>query len=74
MPVLIMSGEMDPITPPAWARRAAETLENAWLFEYPGLAHGVSAASGCPQQMMTAFLEDPTQPPSSDCIHEFANP
>lgn len=68
VPTLLMAGEFDPITPPAWARRAAETLAHGFVYEYPGIGHGASGFSGCPQQMLTSFLEDPLVPPADACI------
>jgi hypothetical protein len=69
-----MAGEYDPITPPAWGRHVAETLENSYLFEYPGVGHGASTVVGCPRDMMIAFLNDPTTPPDSACIAEMDLP
>jgi pimeloyl-ACP methyl ester carboxylesterase len=68
VPTLVMSGQYDPITPPAWGQRAAETLTNGYFFEYPGVGHGASTVEGCPQQMMVAFLQDPTRAPDSACV------
>jgi hypothetical protein len=70
IPTLIMTGEFDPITPPEWGVRVAETLTRAYAFEYPGVGHGASALRGCPQDMFLAFLEDPTTAPASTCIAE----
>ena len=65
---LVMSGEFDPVTPPEWGYKAAKTLENAYVYEYPGVGHGASGVDGCPRQMLRAFWEDPTRPPEDDCI------
>ena len=68
IPTLLMSGEFDPITPPEWGRHAAETLENGYFYEYPGIGHGASLADDCPMQMMEQFLEHPESPPDDACI------
>ncbi len=68
LPTLLMAGEFDPITPPAWGRHAAEMLAHGYFFEYPGIGHGVSGVSGCPQQMFLAFLADPAVRPDDACI------
>ncbi|HNS53125.1 MAG TPA: alpha/beta hydrolase [Anaerolineae bacterium] len=68
LPVLVMSGEFDPITPPAWGRHVAGTLPNGFFFEYPGVGHGASTVAGCPQDMMLAFLADPGSVPEGACI------
>lgn len=70
IPTLIMNGEFDPITPPAWGLHAAETLSKSFVYEYPGIGHGASAVEGCPSQMMVAFLENPDVAPSGNCISE----
>jgi pimeloyl-ACP methyl ester carboxylesterase len=74
VPALVMSGEFDPVTPPDWGRRAAETLENGAFFEYPGEGHGVSPGDGCAAEMMTAFLEDPDAVPEDACMVEMGPP
>jgi len=68
VPTLLMSGEFDPITPPAWGRKAAQTLSRAYYFEYPGIGHGASLIQGCPQDMAIAFLAQPETVPDDTCI------
>ncbi len=70
VPTLILSGEYDPVTPPTWGQRASQTLENSFFFEYPGVGHGASVVVGCPQEMMLAFLADPSSAPDDACIAE----
>jgi pimeloyl-ACP methyl ester carboxylesterase len=70
VPTLILAGEYDPITPPAWGLRVTETLENSYYYEYPGVGHGASSVDGCPRQMMLAFIDDPSQAPDNTCIEE----
>jgi pimeloyl-ACP methyl ester carboxylesterase len=67
---LVMTGEFDPITPPAWGRQAADTLENSFFYLYPNVGHGAASVAGCPQDMLLAFLNDPSQPPDDTCIAE----
>ena len=68
IPTLIMAGEFDPITPPAWGKQVGETLKNSYFFEYPGMGHGTSASAGCPQEMMIDFLNDPATAPEDACL------
>ena len=70
LPTLLMAGEYDPITPPAWTQHAAETLENGHTFEYRGVGHGASLVDGCPREMMMAFLQDPNTVPDDACRTE----
>lgn len=68
IPTLVMAGEYDPITPPAWAAQTAAQLETAYFFEYPGLAHGASRQHECAVTMLLAFLDHPTMRPDAACI------
>lgn len=68
IPTLVMAGEYDPITPPAWAAQTAAQLDMAYFFEYPGLAHGTSRQHECAVTMLLTFLDDPTMRPDATCI------
>ncbi len=69
VPTLLLAGTYDPVTPPAWAHLTAESLSTSYVYEFPGLGHGVSLVEGCPQRIMQAFLTDPTVAPhNADCI------
>ena len=67
-PVLILSGELDPITPPAYADQAASGLANAVQIVGRGLGHGMLMV-GCVRGLMAEFVE--TAEPDSldlDCV------
>jgi pimeloyl-ACP methyl ester carboxylesterase len=68
VPTLILSGEFDPITPPLWARLAAETLSNSYYYEFPGLGHGIMRSNRCGFQIGQQFLDDPYSEPDASCI------
>ena len=55
-PVLLLSGELDPVTPPVWADEAARTLPNSARFTVPGVGHGVSTV-GCAPRLIAEFIE-----------------
>ncbi len=74
IPTLIMSGEYDPITPPAWGARAAKTLSKSYTFVYPATGHGGSLDSECATGMMLAFFEDPSRAPDDSCIARMPAP
>jgi pimeloyl-ACP methyl ester carboxylesterase len=62
-PVLLLSGEYDPITPPAYAERVrAEGLTNSVHVVGRGQGHGL-VGIGCVPRVLRSFLEEPT--PSS---------
>jgi pimeloyl-ACP methyl ester carboxylesterase len=56
VPVLIFSGEADPITPPSHAETLAETLTNETHLIFRGMGHG-NLASRCTMGIFNDFLE-----------------
>jgi len=56
IPVLLLSGDADPITPPRYAELAAVDMTNAWLLtgEYQG--HGLGVV-GCMPRVIGKFIE-----------------
>jgi hypothetical protein len=60
IPVLLVSGALDPITPPSWAQAALSTLPNARHLVFPDAGHGVFHWSpGCFTSVMLDFLDRP---------------
>jgi pimeloyl-ACP methyl ester carboxylesterase len=57
VPVLVMAGGWDPMTPPADAKRAAERL-GAFYFELPFHGHGTRTAD-CGAPLVREFLNHP---------------
>ena len=55
-PVLLLSGEDDPITPPANAERAAKTLSNSLSLVVPGQGHG-NVFRGCVPRVLADFVD-----------------
>ncbi|MGZ5040054.1 MAG: alpha/beta hydrolase [Usitatibacter sp.] len=55
VPVLILSGGIDPATPPRHGAQVAETLPNARHFVAPFLGHGVSL-HGCAPRLIESFV------------------
>ena len=55
-PVLLLSGELDPVTPPSWAEEAKKTLPNSVHAVAPGVGHGVTGV-GCAPGIVAKFLE-----------------
>jgi pimeloyl-ACP methyl ester carboxylesterase len=73
VPVLVLAGEYDPSTPPAYGRLAAETLSHSSLFEFPGFGHGVFSP-GCAANLSFAFQADPSQPVDGSCVEAIPPP
>lgn len=54
-PALLLSGEVDPVTPPANGGRVAQTLPNSLHIIAPGQGHNV-VFRGCIPRLMTDFV------------------
>jgi len=55
-PVLILSGDLDPVTPPRWGEAVAETLPNSRHIVVGGVGHGV-LPNGCAMRLIEEFVE-----------------
>jgi pimeloyl-ACP methyl ester carboxylesterase len=75
IPVLIMSGENDPITTNIWAQMAAETLSNSQYFEFSGFGHAVFSPELdnllCQKTIVDAFVKNPEAPVDGSCVAEY---
>lgn len=74
VPALVLAGTYDPITPPANSEAAADALPTATFVAFDGVGHGASGASECAQQLVLAFLDDPTTEPDTSCAAEVDGP
>jgi len=59
VPVLILTGEWDPVTPPANGDRVAKTLPNSLHIVVPHGAHGLGGLEGldCIERLSTEYVE-----------------
>lgn len=74
LPTLILSGEADPITPPAYGNRVAESLTSVRHIVNPGQAH-MQSPLGCVPIVMAQFID--TADPASlavDCLDRLVPP
>ena len=55
-PVLLLSGLLDPVTPPRWAESVQGSLSNATHITVPGVGHGTMGA-GCVPDLMAEFID-----------------
>ena len=55
VPVLLLSGNLDPVTPPSFADRVAKQLPNSLNIVFPNASHGGMAA--CGRSLMADFLD-----------------
>jgi pimeloyl-ACP methyl ester carboxylesterase len=68
IPSLILAGEFDPITPPAWGQMTTAYLSRAYLYEFRGNGHWVTRSSRCALAIALAFWEEPAAAPDSSCL------
>jgi pimeloyl-ACP methyl ester carboxylesterase len=74
IPTLILAGEYDPATPPAYGMLAAQTLSRSYFFLFAGTGHGVVGRNSCATSMFLAFLELPTEKPDTTCMAGVGEP
>ncbi len=70
LPVLVLAGEFDPVTPPAYGEVTVETMSTGHYLEFPGLGHAVTLQSPCPQGIAVAFVDAPEREPETGCVAE----
>lgn len=74
IPALILSGNLDPVTPPRWGELVASQWKHSRHVVVPAAGHG-TAFSGCVGQLMARFLDtaDPSQVDPS-CVQQLKRP
>lgn len=75
VPILLLSGAEDPVTPDRWAVEAAKTLTNARSATVPATGH-IAAGAGCMDERVADFYADPAAELDLDaaCITEVERP
>lgn len=72
-PALLLSGELDPATPPRWAEVAKARVPNARHVLVPGRSHG-TLLHGCLPDRVSEFIHDPTTMPDFACVPSASRP
>lgn len=71
IPVLVVSGDLDPVIEPRFVRDLLVSFPNAYHVAYPSGAHNPGPRSvRCTARVMTTFIADPTSPPDTSCAAE----
>ncbi|MCP3675255.1 MAG: alpha/beta hydrolase [Gammaproteobacteria bacterium] len=70
LPVLLLSGELDPVTPPEFAEQTMQSLSNAQHLVAKGQGHNVFPL-GCMPDIITDFVKDPEQELDTECMEDF---
>ncbi|MFG3817869.1 alpha/beta hydrolase [Limnothrix redekei] len=68
IPTLLLSGNLDPVTPPPFGNQVAASLSRAYHYTFPGLGHGAFASSDCANRLVRDFLRNPNQAPDGRCV------
>ncbi|TAD79554.1 MAG: alpha/beta fold hydrolase [Oscillatoriales cyanobacterium] len=68
VPTLLLSGELDQVTPPEFAERVAQGLSRHYRQVFPGLSHAVFGSADCVSRIMGDFLRSPEQGPNGSCV------
>ena len=71
VPGLVLAGEADVATPPAWSKLAAKGLVNSQFVEFPSYGHGV-VSNDCPNNIVFQFLNNPNAELDQSCIADIA--
>ena len=72
-PVLMLSGALDPVTPPRRADAAARYMTHAQHFVVANGGHIVSPL-GCAPRLLREFLDQPALPLKAECLKEIPAP
>jgi pimeloyl-ACP methyl ester carboxylesterase len=56
VPTLVLSGDLDPVTPPSWGESVARHLQNSRHIVVPGTGHG-AVATGCGARLVQEFID-----------------
>lgn len=67
IPTLLLAGQLDQVTFPAWAEQAAKSLTNGHLFVLPDADHEV-LESDCANVLAALFLDNPMVRPAHACF------
>ncbi|MBX5491222.1 MAG: alpha/beta fold hydrolase [Chloroflexi bacterium] len=77
VPTLLLSGNYDFQTPPAWAAEAARTLPNSRSYLFPAVGHVVyprEPVAACVAVIVLSFLDDPSAQPADGCAGQLTGP
>ncbi|MCE2513977.1 MAG: alpha/beta fold hydrolase [Acidobacteria bacterium] len=73
-PALLLSGDLDPVTPPRWGETVMDGLTDALHVVAPGAGHGV-LPRGCTRDVVAEFIEAGTHAGlDASCIERLRRP
>lgn len=72
-PTLMLSGALDPVTPPRRAVAAGKYMSKAQHLIVANAGHGI-AQLGCTPRLLREFIDKPDQPVAAKCLQEIPVP
>ncbi len=73
-PTLVLSGDLDPVTPPRWGASVAEHLPNARHIVVPGVGHGATP-NGCVPKLIAQFIDEGSADAlDAECVESLDRP
>ena len=72
-PVLMLSGALDPVTPPRRAEAAGRHMARAQHLVVTNAGHGI-AQLGCTPRLLREFFDNPAAPVKADCLKDIPVP
>jgi pimeloyl-ACP methyl ester carboxylesterase len=74
VPVLVLSGEVDPVTPPGWGDSVVKHLSRGLHIVVPSTGHGV-VATPCGNRLVSDFIDEgSTEGLDTDCVAAVRRP
>lgn len=74
VPSLLLSGNLNPVTPPSWGELVASQLSRSRHVVVPGAGHGTTSL-GCIPKLIAEFLENPDASAlDTSCVQGLARP
>jgi fermentation-respiration switch protein FrsA (DUF1100 family) len=70
IPVLILTGEYDPVCPPFFGELTAKTLSHATYLMIPSASHAAIHADDCVRNLANDFISFPAERLSTECINQ----
>ncbi|NLR91418.1 alpha/beta hydrolase [Flammeovirga agarivorans] len=76
IPVLLISGEYDELTPVKWAKSMTNNLKNSYHLIFIGWKHGPTTnwSNPCAMEAANDFFNNPTMKPNPICFSEIKSP
>ena len=74
VPALVLSGDLDPVTPPTWGESVVKSLKNGRHITVPGTGHGV-VGTACGQKLIQNFIDDASAASlDASCVRSIKRP